>query len=57
MLFLAPCVALLSLALPVAARDHSNSSHLSAQQILDKGIEALGGRSNLNGLKGVTTHA
>ena len=33
------------------------TQNLSAQDIVDKAIEALGGRANLNGLKGVTSHA
>lgn len=36
--------------------DH-NGGELSAMQILDKGIAALGGRSKLQALKGISTHA
>lgn len=60
---------LLSLIFQVAlvSEAHGHNGHLkgrlagyedlSAQQILEKGLDALGGRSNLNALKGVTSHA
>lgn len=66
------CVAFLGLILQVAAQlltqghDACRGRHcdaltatenLSAQDILHKGIQALGGRSNLDALKGVTSHA
>lgn len=72
MIFLAPLLAFLSLVLQVAAHlesyghdgyhgrhfdEYTGAKNLSAQDILDKGIKALGGRANLNALKGVTSHA
>lgn len=72
MIFLAPRFAFLSLVLQVAAHlesyghdgyrgrhfdEYAGAKNLSAQDILEKGIEALGGRANLNALKGVTSHA
>lgn len=70
MILLALCFTLLSVRLHVAAKeaygyDGHNRRHydgytganLSARHILDKGIGALGGHSNLNALKGVTSHA
>ena len=72
MIFLAPRFAFLSLVLQVAAHlesyghdgyrgrhlhEYAGAKNLSAQDILEEGIEALGGRANLNALKGVTSHA
>lgn len=66
------CLAFLSLVLQVAAHVETygqeayrgrhfdgltRTQNLSAQDIVDKGIEALGGRANLDGLQGVTSHA
>lgn len=72
MIFGARCYTFLSLALQVAAHlkayehdgyqgrqedGYTGAKNLSARHILNQGIKALGGRSNLNALKGVTLHA
>lgn len=73
MIFLPSCFAILSLIIQVAALSeayrhdgyhmcqfdgHTGAKNLSTQQILNQGIEALGGgRSNLNALKRVISHA
>lgn len=73
MIFPASCFAFLGFLIQVAVasevgghgrfmfeRDYDGlrgAKNLSALDILDNGIEALGGRSNLNALKGVTSHA
>lgn len=71
MTFLASCFAFLGFLTQVAIasevdghgrleRDYdkfTGAKNLSALDILNNGIEALGGRSNLNALKGVTSHA
>lgn len=62
MYFLVQVIPALTLFLQVCAEsqpaygDH-NGGEFSAQQILDKGIAALGGRSKLQALKGISTHA
>lgn len=72
MIFGARCYTFLSLVLQVAAHfegyehdgyrgrhddGYTGAKNLSARHILTQGIKALGGRSNLNALKGVTSHA
>ena len=71
MTFLASCFAFLGFLIQVAVasevdghgrleRDYdgfTGAKNLSALDLLDNGIEALGGRSNLEALKGVISHA
>lgn len=57
MLRLALCIIILGLLLPITALHGCQQEKLSAQQILNKGIAALGGKAKLGGLKGVTSHA
>lgn len=70
--FLLRCISILSLFLQVIAEPKSTAHHdpavyggkhglnthsLSAQQLLNKGIAALGGRAKLEALHGVSSHA